>query len=44
MGGTTYKGRYIMKILSPTAYSFKYDISKDGTNWTTIMEGKNTKN
>jgi hypothetical protein len=44
MGGTTYKGRYIMKILSPTAYSFKYDMSKDGTAWMTIMEGKSTKN
>jgi hypothetical protein len=44
MGGTTFKGRYIMKILSPTAYSFKYDMSKDGTTWMTIMEGKSTKN
>jgi hypothetical protein len=44
MGGTTVKGRYTMKILSPTAYSFKFEMSQDGTSWTTIMDGKSTKN
>lgn len=43
MGGVTMKGRYTMKVLSPTAYTMKYDISQDGTNWMTVMEGKATK-
>jgi hypothetical protein len=43
MGGQTVKGRYTMKILSPTSYTMKYEISQDGTNWTTGMEGKATK-
>jgi len=34
------KGRFIMTITSPTTYTFKYDMSQDGTNWTTIMDGK----
>jgi len=32
-----------MKVLSPTAYSFKYEVSQDGANWTTVMDGKSTK-
>lgn len=40
MGGTTFKGRYTMKILSPTSYTYKYEMSKDGTTWTTAMDGK----
>lgn len=44
MGGTTVKGRYTMKVLSPTAYSFKFEMSQDGTSWTTVMDGKSTKN
>jgi len=43
MGGQTFKGRYTMKILSPQAYTFKYEMSKDGTNWTTSMDGKATR-
>jgi len=43
MGGTTMKGRFIMKILSPTSYSFSFDMSQDGTKWTTVMDGKATK-
>jgi hypothetical protein len=43
MGGMTMKGRYTMKVLSPTSYTMKYELSKDGTNWTTAMEGKATK-
>jgi len=43
MGGQSFKSRYTMKILSPTSYSMKYEMSKDGTNWTTVMEGKATK-
>jgi len=43
MGGQSLKGRYTMKILSPTSYAMKYEMSKDGANWTTVMEGKATK-
>jgi hypothetical protein len=43
MGGTTFKGRYTMKVLSPTSYTYKYEMSKDGTTWTTAMDGKATK-
>jgi hypothetical protein len=43
MGGQTFKGRYTMKVLSPTSYTFKYEMSKDGTSWTTMMDGKATK-
>ena len=40
MGPKTMKGRFTMKILSPTAYSYKYEASSDGTNWTLWMDGK----
>jgi hypothetical protein len=43
MGDNAMKGRYTMKILSPTSYTFKYEVSPDGTNWSTIMDGKATK-
>ena len=43
MGGQTMKGRYSVKVLSPTSYTFKFELSPDGTNWSTIMEGKATK-
>jgi hypothetical protein len=34
------KGRFSEKILSPTAYSFKFEMSSDGTNWTPVLDGK----
>jgi hypothetical protein len=43
MGGTPMKGRFIMKIISPTAYNFSYEMSQDGTKWTMVMDGKATK-
>jgi hypothetical protein len=43
MGGQVMKGRYTAKELSPTSYSFKYELSQDGTSWNTVMEGKSTK-
>ena len=42
-GPQTMKGRFTMKILSPTEYSYKYEASSDGTKWTVLMEGKETK-
>jgi hypothetical protein len=37
------KGKFIMNITSPTSYTFQYDMSQDGTNWTTVMTGTATK-
>jgi len=43
MGGMTMKGRFTMKVTSPTAYNFSFEMSQDGAKWTTVMEGKATK-
>lgn len=43
MGGTTMKGRFIMKMTSAASYNFAYDMSQDGGKWTTVMEGKASK-
>jgi hypothetical protein len=43
MGGQTMKGRYTTKIGSPTSYTYKFEMSTDGTTWNTIMDGKDTK-
>jgi Protein of unknown function (DUF1579) len=37
------KGRFIMKMLSPTSYNFSYEMSQDGTKWTMVMDGMATK-
>ncbi len=37
------KGKFIMNVTSPTSYTFQYDMSKDGNEWTTVMTGKATK-
>ena len=41
--GKTIKGRFTMKITSPTSYNFTYEISSDGAKWTTVLDGKATK-
>ncbi|HZD93599.1 MAG TPA: DUF1579 family protein, partial [Candidatus Sulfotelmatobacter sp.] len=43
MQGKVVKGRYIMKVTSPTSYDFKYEASMDGGPYDTVMEGKATK-
>ena len=43
MSGQPFKGRYTMKIMSPTSYAFKYEMSKDGASWTAVMDGEATK-
>jgi hypothetical protein len=43
MGGTTMKGRFTMKMTSTTSYNFTFDMSQDGTKWSTVMEGKASK-
>lgn len=41
--GQEFKQRMTIKVLTPTSYSMKFEISMDGTNWMTFMEGKATK-
>ena len=43
MGDKVMKGRFTMKILTPTSYSFKFEVSPDGGSWTTVMDGTATK-
>ena len=43
MNGQPMKGRFTMKILSPTSYNMKFELSQDGKQWATVMEGKATK-
>jgi Protein of unknown function (DUF1579) len=43
MGPQTMKAHYTMKALSPTSYTFKFEVSADGTKWDTVMDGKATK-
>jgi len=43
MGNMTMKGRFTMKITSSTSYNFTYEMSEDGTKWTSVLEGKATK-
>jgi len=42
-GGMTMKGRFTMKITSPTSYTFTFEMSQDGTKWNLVMDGKATK-
>ena len=43
MGDASMKGKFTMKILSPTAYNFSFEMSSDGAKWDLIMDGKATK-
>ena len=43
MGATTMKGRFTMKMTSATSYTFTFDMSQDGTKWSTVMDGKASK-
>jgi hypothetical protein len=43
LNGNTRKTRFIVKTLSPTSYTFKFELSPDGKIWSTMMEGKATK-
>jgi hypothetical protein len=42
-GGQEIKRKVTMKILTPTSYTMKLEISMDGTNWITFMDTKATK-
>jgi hypothetical protein len=32
-----------MTEVSPTSYTFKYEMSEDGKTWNLVMEGKSSK-
>lgn len=41
--GKMMRGRYTIKTLSPTSYTFKFETAPEGGAWSTVMEGKATK-
>jgi hypothetical protein len=43
MGARTMKGRLTIRMLSATAYDFKFETSADGAAWLTVLEGRDTK-
>jgi hypothetical protein len=43
MGGQMVKGRYSMHPVSPTSYTFKFEMAQADGNFATMMEGKATK-
>src|SRR5256885_10884783 len=43
MGGKKVTGRFTIKEVSPTEYTYKYDTSVDGGAWTNGLEGQATK-
>ena len=43
MGPQTMRGQFTIKVVSPTSYNFKFEMSPDGTTWNTVMDGKGTK-
>jgi hypothetical protein len=43
VGSQTMKGRLIIKVVSATAYNFKFETSPDGITWNVVLEGKDTK-
>ena len=43
MAGQTIQGRFTMKVVSPTAYNFKFELAPGGADFITVMEGKSTK-
>jgi len=43
MGSMTMKGRFTIQMTSASSYTFVFDMSQDGTKWSTVMEGKAAK-
>ena len=43
MGGKPFKSRYTIHELSPTSYSFQWEMQGEDGKWVTVMEGKQTK-
>jgi hypothetical protein len=42
-GGQDIQQKMTIKTMSPTSYSLKFEISMDGKDWITFMDGKATK-
>lgn len=40
MAGQSFKSRYTMVETSPVSYTYVWETSTDGTNWSTMLEGK----
>jgi len=43
MEGKTYQSRFTMKMTSPKEMTFTWEMSEDGTSWTTLMDGTSRK-
>jgi len=43
MQGKPMRGRFTVKTLTPTSYTFKFEMAPEGGEWATVMEGKATK-
>lgn len=43
MGGQMVNSRFVIQKLSPTSYTFKWEMEGEGGAWQTVMEGKATK-
>jgi hypothetical protein len=41
--GQTVHSRFAVVEMSPTSYTFTWEMSPDGTKWSTVLEGKGTK-
>ena len=42
-GGKPVSGRYTITELTPTSYTFKYEMSSEGSPWAVFVEGTSTK-
>lgn len=43
IGGKKVRNRYVMKIDSPTSYTFRWEVQGEDGAWSVLMEGKTTK-
>jgi hypothetical protein len=43
MGEKSVKTHFILTETSPTAYTYKFEMSEDGNNWAPVMDGTGTK-
>ena len=43
MGGQPYKSRFVLKIASPTSYTFQWDLLGPDQKWMPIMNGTSTR-
>jgi hypothetical protein len=43
IGGTTYHTKMVMTMSSPDTTTFTWEMSEDGSSWTVLMSGTNTK-